>query len=323
MLFLRVRSYGARLPRTGMGACLYACLLAVAFLLVFTQTLYAASCCGGSGGSSGPSSILGPLFKGRLDLSFDWEKYDGYWNENSDIQEDPPDSDLNQYRLNLGYARRFSYSWQGYLTLPYVWNDNRYAGETTGGQGLGDMTFGVWWQTSREWLYLGPSLLIPTGKSPYDNVESSFDVTGRGFYRLNANVLIEKTFGQWDVSASASYGLALERNVNREYGRYVQPYDKQLGDVYSLGGSIAHTWDVSYGSWTGTGGLSYLKEKKASIDGRQDPTSGFQKSSGTATVAYSTEDQIWTANASWNHGLAGQNFPRTDIYSVGVSYGYY
>ena len=290
-------------------------------VLALAQAVSAASCCGG-GGTSGPTSILGLFSMGRLDLSFEWEKYDGYWNEDSDVQEDPPDSDLNQYRLNLGYAHRFNAAWQGYVALPFVWNDNRYAGETTGGHGPGDMTLGAWWQSRNDWLFLGSSLLIPTGKSPYDDVDNSFDVTGRGFYRLNANLLLQKTLGQWDLSASGSYGLALERDVNREYGNYVEPYNKQLGDRISIGSSVAHTWLASYGNWTGSVGLSYLEEGKASIEGNDDPTSGFDKTTANTTLIYSTLDRTWTAKAGWDQGIAGRNFPRTDIYSMGISYGY-
>jgi len=322
MLFLKKR---AGLPALDVGLrakVLRATALALAAVLtIFGAVAEAASCCGGDG-SSGPTGLLGTFSMGRIDISLDWEKYDGFWNKDSDLQDDPPDSDLNQYRLNLGYAHRFNYAWQGYLSMPFVSNDNRYAGETTGGSGPGDMTVGLWWQAPSEWLYLGPSLLIPTGKSPFDDVEKSYDVTGRGFYRLSGNILVQNTWGMWDLSLSGSYGLALERSVNREYGKYVEPYHKQLGPRFSIGASAAHTWRVIYGTWTGSGGISWLKETEASIDGRDDPTSGFDRSSATAGVTYATRERTWTVKVLWNHGLSGRNFPRTDIYTMGVSYGF-
>lgn len=314
MLFLGIRS--AELWKVPVGT-----LLAAAMLVILTRSVMAASCCGG-GGTSGPTALLGTFSRGRLDLSFDWEKYDGFWNEDSRLQDDPPDSDLNQYRLNLGYAHRFNYAWQGYITLPFVSNDNRYAGESTGGSGPGDMTIGLWWQAPNEWLYLGPSLLLPTGISPYDDVDKSYDVTGRGFYRITGNFLAQNTFGPWDLTVSAAYGVAMERSVNREYGKYVEPYDRKLGARASLGASAAHTWIVSYGTWTGTAGVSWLEEGEATINGRDDPTSGFERTSAAAAVTWADRDRTWTAKAAWNHGLSGRNFPRTDIYTVGVSYGY-
>ena len=63
---------------------------------------WAGSCCGGGGGAS---LVLPKIYNSMIDVSADLEKYDGFWNQNGTYTADPPDSDLRQYRLNLGYAK--------------------------------------------------------------------------------------------------------------------------------------------------------------------------------------------------------------------------
>ena len=65
---------------------------------------------------------------------------------------------------------------------------------------LGDMTLGLTYEAFdgikciwkvRDWrdlipaAYFGVALTVPTGISPYDDVANNFDITGRGFYRLD------------------------------------------------------------------------------------------------------------------------------------------
>jgi len=94
MLLLTVRR------RWGLGL-----LVALVGGLLLPLPAAAGSCCGGS---AGPSLIVPKLFSGRVVVSFDWEVYDGFWNEDGELTSDPPGSDLNQYRLNLAYAQRFT-----------------------------------------------------------------------------------------------------------------------------------------------------------------------------------------------------------------------
>ena len=193
---------------------------------LFSSPALAGSCCGGGGGAT---LIVPKFYQGMADLSFDFEKYDGFWNQDGKYTSDPAGSDLRQYRLNTGYARRFSPKWQVSILAPYVWNVNKYNSGTHRQDGLGDMTLSLWYEALDDvsvWkisnlkdlipsLTIGPSLLIPTGISPYDGVPSD-DVTGRGFYRLDGNLLISKTLHPWSASLSLSYGSYLERAVNRE-----------------------------------------------------------------------------------------------------------
>jgi len=79
--------------------------LATTLVVLGTLTLFAhAACCCGGGGTSGPTSILGTFFTGRIERSFHWEQYDGFWNQDADLQKDPPDSDLREMYIGMGCA---------------------------------------------------------------------------------------------------------------------------------------------------------------------------------------------------------------------------
>jgi len=300
-------------------------------------TSWAGSCCGGG---SATSLIVPSYARAIVDLSFDTELYDGFWNQDGAHVDDPPKSDLKQYRLNLGYAHRFFEKWQASVTVPYVWNDNRYSGISSHTDGLGDITTSLWYEALSDttaWkvrdahdlipsVNLGLSLLIPSGISPYDDEKSSFDVTGRGFYRLDGNLLIDKTIQPWSTTLALSYGTYFERSVNREYGKYVEPYKKQLGDRFSASLSVSYNYFFGSGGDTliPTVSYSYLQEENGDINGRTDTSSGFQKQSVGIALAYSNTDRDWSIRAGWNHAIQnngwGKNFPTTDIITVGVRY---
>ena len=297
----------------------------------------AASCCGGGTASS---LVLPKFSRAMVDVSADIERYDGFWNQDGAWLPDPPGTDLNQYRLNLSYVHRFSSRWQGSITLPYVWNSNVYAGIDSATQGLGDTLVSLWYEAFDTikcvWkvrkpadlvpaAYFGAALTLPTGISPYNDVENSFDITGRGFYRLDANMLLDKTIYPWTATLFLSYGTHLERPVNREYGSYVEPYDKKLGDRKVATASFGYTHFLeSMDSVTLTIAYSRLHEDKGTIYGATDPTTGLEKDSFTTTLAYSTLDNDWIFKASWNHTIKedgwGANFPATDILTLGVSH---
>jgi len=274
------------------------------------------------------------------DISIGYEQYHGFWNKEGEHINDPPGSDLNQLRITPGYALRINPNWQASFILPYVWNDNQYAGLSSKTNGLGDATLGFWYENfddikcvyavnSLEDLtpaaYFGASLTIPTGVSPYDDVKNSFDITGRGFYRLDANMLMDKTVFPWGLTLNLSYGIYLERDVNQEYGSFVDPYKRQLGNRFS--GSLAFSYSVTLEELdTLTYTLTYanLKEDEASINGATDTTSGFETQSVSLALAYSTMAKDWIVRMSFNHlptndGL-GSNFPATDTFTLGVSY---
>jgi hypothetical protein len=311
-------------------------LMAV-FALSLAPPVWAASCCGGG---SATSLVLPKFSKAMVDVSVDIEQYDGFWNDQGNHIPDPPGSDLKQYRLNLGYAHRLASRWQASVSVPYVWNDNRYSALKSSTDGLGDATANVWYEAfdgiQCVWkvkspkdlmpaAYFGTSLTIPTGVSPYDDVENSFDITGRGFYRLDGNMLLEKTIYPWNAALQLSYGKHLERSVNREYGKYVEPYDKKLGDRAQGTISAGYTHFLeSMSSLTLTAAYSDLWEDKGEIDGLTDPTTGFRKRSVAGILAFATMDRDWVFKLAWSHAIQqdgwGENFPTTDIMTLGMSH---
>ncbi|MCF6280632.1 MAG: hypothetical protein L3J28_00225 [Candidatus Polarisedimenticolaceae bacterium] len=311
--------------------------LFVGAVFALPQTLYAASCCGGGASSS---LILPKFSKAMVDISMAYERYDGYWNKEGDYVEDPPDSELSQWRLNIGYAHRLADRWQMSVVLPYVWNDSDYSGISSQTDGIGDASINLWYEAFDAikcvWkvrkpadlipaVYFGASLTVPTGISPYDDVENSFDVTGRGFYRLDANLLLDKTIYPWNSTLALSYGKYMERPVNQAYGKYVEPYDKKLGDrkLISLSGGYSQFLE-NMDSLTYTLAYAYLQEDEGEINGHTDTTTGMEKRSLTGTLAYSTLDRNWIVKMSYNHAIQqdgyGENFPVTDTITVGVSH---
>ena len=305
--------------------------------LLSPLSAWAGSCCGG-GVATG--LILPKYARSMIDMSFDMEKYHGFWDLDGKVTPDPPGSDLRQYRLNAGYAQRLASEWQAGILVPYIWNDNTYSGLSSRTDGIGDMTINIWYEAvddTSAWkirnlkdltpsILVGASLLIPTGISPYDDVNNSFDVTGRGFYRLDGNLYIDKTLQPWNASLALNYGTHLERSVNREFGNYVEPYRKKLGDRTSALISLSYTYYIGTAGdkLTGSTSFSYLREADGTIDGVRDPTSGFRKEAVALSILYSSTDHDWSVRTAWSHAVRedgwGENFPITDVYSLGVRY---
>ncbi len=272
-----------------------------------------------------------------FDAALIYEQYDGFWDQDGTYIEDPPDSDLKQFRLSLGYAYRLASNWQVSLAVPLVWNDNTYSGIDSSSSGVGDISLNLWYETFDNIMcvyevkgiedlvpaiYIGGGLRLPTGKSPYSNdVTSSFDITGRGFYLLDANLLMDKTIWPWTMIFEFSYGVYLERPVNQEYGNPVEPYDKQLGDRRRGTVSLGYT-DFLEELDTMTYTLAYtdLKEDPETINGVTNTTTGLARQSFTFTAAYATMAKDWIVKGSINHSIKddnwGSNFPATDIFAI-------
>jgi len=326
-------------PRQVTRICLGRCGLAAAvgLALLAPAAVDAASCCGGG---SAASLVLPKFSRAMVEVSLDAEHYDGFWNADGYWRRDPPDTDLNQYRLNVGGAYRVASRWQVFAMIPYVWNRNDYSGLSRDTDGLGDSTVGVWyeafdeirciwrvgsWRDLKPAVYWGAALTVPTGTSPYDDVGDNFDITGRGFYRLDGSVLLDKTIYPWSASLQLTYGHHFERSVNREYGRDVEPYDKQLGDRASGTATFGYTYFTgAMHSVTGTVSYTDLWEDKAEIDGKEDPTSGMRKHAVGAALAWAAPDRDWIVKLAYSHALQydgwGRNFPTTDVLSIGVSH---
>ncbi len=320
---------------------LAAALLAGAACILPTPA-HAGSCCGGGAATT---LILPKFAQGMVDTSVDVEKYDGFWTRDSKYLRDQPGENLSQYRLNLGYAQRLAKRWQASIAVPYLWNDNKYSGISSRSEGMGDTMLSLWYEAFDSvmcrWRYFelsdlkpaatfGLSLTVPTGKSPYDNVNSSFDITGRGFYRIDGNVLLDQTIFPWSASLFMSYGTYIERPVDREYGEYVQPYRKKLGDraVGTLALSYTDFIDVleTRKIIIYSAALTEVWEGQGTINGDRDPTSGLRKTSVAGTIAYSTLDRTWVVKLTLNHSIKkdgwGDNTPASEIYSLGVTHAF-
>jgi hypothetical protein len=120
-------------------------------------------------------------------------------------------------------------------------------------------------------------------------------------------------------------GKHFEREVNREYGTYVEPYKKRLGDrrLWSLSGGYTYFLD-SMDTITGTVAYSDLWEGRGTIGGAPDPATGMSKRSISATTAWASMDRNWVLRFSLSHTLPwsgwGENFPITDVITIGVSH---
>jgi hypothetical protein len=313
-----------------------------AFYILASFNVYAGSCCGGG---SGANILLSKMANLNIDSSVSWENYNGYWNKDGDWKEDPKGSELNQYRLSLGSAYRFGDNWQGSISIPYVANRNKYAsgGLESNTSGLGDTSINLWYEAFdsamcvykvrelsdlKPAIYWGLGLTVPTGISPYDDVNDNFDITGRGFYRLDGKVIIDKTIYPWTGAINLGYGIHFKRPVNRDYGTYVDPYDKKLGDRASVSFSVGYVYFTeALNELTTTVGVSYLREGKTTIDDKEDPSSGMKKIGTSLGVAWTTPEKDMTIKGSWNHAIQqdgwGESFPTTNVMSLGVAYVFY
>jgi len=308
-------------------------------VLLLPSFAVAASCCGG--GSA--ASLLLPKFKNTMaGLTISNESYNGFWDHNHIWRADPPGSDLQQTRLNIGGANRINDNWQASVSVPFVWNDNQYANNSFKTNGVGDAALSITYEAFDDitctWvldeledykpaMYFGATLNLPTGISPFDNVENNFDITGRGFYRLDLHALFDKTVYPWNASVSFNYGKHFSRSVNQEYGVYVEPYDKQLGDRLSSSISGGYTAYLEGGATlTFTGAYAYLKEQQGTVNGETDSTSGLRKQGYSLTTAWASDDATKIVKLTYSYTPTkdgwGTNFPTTNTLSLGVNYVY-
>lgn len=304
--------------------------------ILFSHSSFSASCCGG-GASSG--IILPKYNEAMWDISLANESYDGYWTQQGDYQKDPKDSKLKQQRMNFAYAYRLSDQLQMNIALPVIRNDNQYSGEQQTITALGDTNIGIWyeafdkvtciykingWESLKPSIYVGTILTLPTGISPYtDRIDSSFDITGLGFYRLDANLIIEKTVYPYSLSWQGQYGYTFSRPINQEYNQAVTPYNKQLGKRSANTISAAYTWFLpNLSMLTLTTNYNLLKESSAKVNNRIDKSSGLNKTSLGLSFAYSNAIRDWIIKLSLTQSQSGENIPKTHVLSMGASHVY-
>jgi hypothetical protein len=322
-------------PKSTRPQCVLRFFLSI-FIIIFPSISIAASCCGG-GASTG---VILPKFNDAMwDVSLANESYDGYWNRQGQHQNDPSGSELLQRRIQLSYAHRLGEQWQMNVGIPLVDNQNRYSGYQNSVQGMGDTQVSLWyeafervtcvykitsWKSLQPSLYFGSSMTLPTGISPYgDRVNNSDDITGRGFYRWDANMIIEKTVYPFSLGWKGSYGVHIKRPVNQETGQTVTPYNKQLGDRSVSTFSAAYTWFLPrLDMITATLSHTDLKEGQSKYDGERDSTSGFDKQTLGLAFAYNSPLRDWLIKLAFNEAESGENYPKTRTVSLGVSHVY-
>jgi hypothetical protein len=317
------------------GWCLLGPVVAIALHAGAAQ---GASCCGGGGATS---LILPKFATARVDGSVDHERYDGFWNGSGSYRSDPAGASLRQWRLNIGGAYRLADHWQGSLNLPLVRNDNSYPGVSADDSGIGDLTASLWYEAFEHAMcvyrveslsdlqptvYVGTSLTLPTGYSPYsDDVDSSFATTGKGFYRLDANLIVEKSVYPWTATLQGAYGRYLKRTINQEYGQPVQPYQRQPGDrtMASLAIGYTHFLD-SLGAVTATLTATHLEEASTRIGSVRDGLSRWSKNTLGLSTSYTSPDLRWIYKVTWTHAMKrsgwGRNTSVTDVFSLGLSH---
>lgn len=311
-------------------------LAALMFSFLLPATSQAASCCGGGAGTS----VILPKFNELMvEATTAHEHYDGNWNPNGQYVEEVDGKDLNEYTTTISVAKRLNDNWQISGNLPYTRHYNTYPDQDTQSSGIGDSTISLWyeafenvtciyriagWESLKPSIYLGGQMTVPTGKSRYsDRIDRSEDITGRGFYRFDAQAMVEKTIYPWSLSVTWMYGKYLERPVNQEYGRDIEPYDKQLGDRHSLASSLGYTWFAKDMSMV-TLAYAYtdLSEGASSIDGNRNAEDAFQKISQGFNLTYTSPRRDWFAKAGYNEAIRGEGTPKSSSISLGVGYVY-
>ncbi|QIZ83148.1 hypothetical protein HF888_02395 [Bermanella marisrubri] len=272
-----------------------------------------------------------------LDISTGYVHYDGFWDATGNKKQDPANTTLTQQTLNTSYAMRLAEQWQANVYIPLTVNKSEYGDSTEQQTGLGDVQFGIWyeafervtcvykitgWQSLKPSIYFGSQLTLPTGYSQHsDDVESNFDITGRGFYRWDISTIIEKTIYPWTLSYQYTHGYHVERPVNQEYSNPVDPYNKQLGatNSWSLGGG--YTWflpDYSMLSLTIT--HAEMKERDTQINNQRISDTGFSESRLSASLVWNSTSRDWLVKTSFSEAQAGSNYSKTQIVNIGASY---
>jgi len=309
-------------------------LILLAFACLTTGApVMAASCCGGGSASGLILPKYGPAMVGA---TLSQETYQGYWDQSGVHHPDASGAKLFQTRLDLGAGYRIAPNWQASVSVPYVWNHNEYASRSYSTQGIGDMSANLWYENFdtitciteyREpadlipAMYFGVGLLLPTGISPFDDAKESFDITGRGFYRFDGSVKVEKSIAGWNAGWSSTFSRYLQRPVNREYSQWVEPYQKSLGDRQLHAMSFGYSWSLAdSNSFTLTLSDSWLDEGAAKINHAAIPGSAIKKNSQSLGGAWATMDKDWIIKGSLSQASSGISFPKTSTFSLGVNY---
>jgi hypothetical protein len=125
----------------------------------------------------------------------------------------------NQYiayaQHNLTTALEVEYAWRNNLTssflIPFVYKwDKQGTNASLTATDLGDMNMGLSWQpvkASSDFpsLIMSGSIILPTGKSPYDIVPNESLSTGSGFYGFSLGMSVSQAIDPLAVFGGISY----------------------------------------------------------------------------------------------------------------------
>ncbi len=278
----------------------FSCFMSV-FILFYSDMNFAASCCGG--GFSAPALITGD-HQSQFTTSYSQSRVDSDVSTSGIWQKRQTDDQSQTFKLDA--ATIINDRFQMGLSLPI---QQRSVTSPEGGRsvGLGDISLLGGFEFLPDWDYspwrpkgiVYTSILIPSGKSIYDNDNlNGLKTTGRGFWALGLGTFLTKSFRKWDGFINLELHRSLEKDVsNSEFqGKVIPGY----GLTYSVG--LGYNWgNFRFGhsiSWT-----------------QEDPVN----SSGTLT-SVAKEQRVATGSLSLGY-LIQEYFSSSLTYSDQAWYG--
>jgi hypothetical protein len=158
---------------------------------------------------------------------------------------DSPDSSQYVLTSRLEAAFLLSDRFQAGVGLPLVYNRYTSGAGTSSSVGIGDIKFSLAYEVMPVWSYsdwkpqgyLFSMITAPTGRSLYDSVSGSTDITGNGYFAASLGALFLKRWTLWDVFFVPEVHYGLPRHYQEEGAIHVV----QPGFGGSLGLGIGYS----------------------------------------------------------------------------------
>lgn len=259
--------------------------------ILWSAPAFAAACCGG--GFAAPSLIAGDD-AAQITASY------GYARVTDDVGLDSlwrrRDGRESTVTYKLEGAHVFADRWQAGLSLPLVSRARAGASEF----GLGDIAATLGYEVLPDWDYnpwrpRGLAFLqvtAPTGRAVNESTAIyQLDSRGRGFWALGAGALLTKSYGAWDVfaSADAHRSFAKEFANAQAFGRLRPGWGGTAG-----GGGGYNFSQLRLGA-----ALLWTYEDPVDVDGSPSSRGAAQRfATATASVSYLASLE-WTATLSY------------------------
>lgn len=264
------------------------------FVLLFGQSLHAASCCGG--GFAVPSIITSDA-KAQMTTTMSYSQIDtdvysnGIWQKKNSLDS----TQLYKIEASHIFADRFQVG--ASLPMQIRTRDGQDMGGTS--SGLADVSAQLGYEYLPDWNY-NPwrpkgvgfiSLTLPTGKSVYES-EDGLDSHGRGFFALGIGTILTKAWLKWDASATLEIHRSFDKVIsNSQMLGNVQP---GFGNSFSLGGGY-NIGDSRLGT-----SIAWVNEDAINVDGT-NPSKGDAQQYATGAVSFSQMyDNLWAATLSYS-----------------------